>query len=106
MGPTDTIPPEAQALAEAQAEKDREFLDALRKKQVSEVILDEAATAESVADAVAVAQRQPMNRAERRAQVKQYAAILAFGNKQTPVVNPTIIPKSARRLRKRSKHAH
>jgi hypothetical protein len=102
MGPTDTIPPEAQALAEAQAEKDREFLADLRKKQVSEVILDETSTAENVAAAI----RQPMNRAERRAQVKQYATILAYGNRQRPVINPTIIPKADRRLRKRSKHAH
>lgn len=43
--------------------------------------------------------RIPMNRAERRQQVRMYAALLAASEKQTPVVNPTIIPKSKRRRR-------
>jgi hypothetical protein len=38
-----------------------------------------------------------MNRAERRQQVKLYALLLRETEKQTPVVNPTIIPKSKRR---------
>lgn len=98
--PTPTLSDTAQAIAEAQAAKDREFLDALRKRQVSEVILDETSTAEGVADAVAVAQRMPMNRAERRTRVKFYAKVLAESERQVPYVDPTIVPRYQRRRRK------
>jgi hypothetical protein len=41
----------------------------------------------------------PMNRKERRSQVKFYARMLAETERQTPVVNATIIPRSQRRRR-------
>jgi hypothetical protein len=81
------------------------LLEDLRKRQVSEVILDEVATAESVADAVVEPKRAPMNRAERRAQVAMYARILAAQERQTPIVNPTIIPKAKRRRHKGGRNA-
>lgn len=45
--------------------------------------------------------RIPMNRAQRRQQVRLYAMLLANTERQRPVVNPTIIPKSKRRRKGR-----
>lgn len=49
---------------------------------------------------VVTPERMPMNRAERRQQVALYARVLADSERQAPVVNPTIIPKSKRRRRR------
>lgn len=43
--------------------------------------------------------RVPLNRAQRRQQVKLYALLLRETEKQTPVRNSTIIPRSQRRRR-------
>lgn len=56
-------------------------------------------TLTEVPDEEPVITRVPMNRSERRAQVKQYARMLALTERQRPVVNPTIRPKSKRRRR-------
>ena len=96
------------ALAEAQALKDAELLAALqeRKREVKERILAEVGEAEAAAPAPAAPVRIPMNRAQRRAQVRMYARLLAATERQQPVVNPTIIPKSARRRRKGNRRVH
>ena len=86
------------AIAEAQAEKDLELLRALNARKDNEqepfVITtdDTEATEESI-----IEPRVPMNRAERRQQVKLYALLLREGEKQRPYVAPTVIPKSKRR---------
>lgn len=99
------------ALAEAQALKDAELMAALaerkaaKKSEASGLILDAVADAEEK-HARPAPVKVPMNRAQRRAQVKFYAKLLAETERQTPIVNPTIIPKSARRQRKNSRYAH
>lgn len=91
----------ALAVATAQAAKDAELLAALKKRpkkakqEHMTVVLDDPVTEPLV---------QPrMNRAQRRERVAQYAKLLAFTERQEPVVNPTIIPKSKRRRQKRNK---
>lgn len=85
-------PSTASELATAQAAKDQELLAALQaRKEAGE---------EPAAIVQEPAPRIYLSRAERRAQVKQYAALLTLSERQAPVVNPTIIPKSARRARK------
>lgn len=128
--------PTEQFIAEAQAAKDAELAATLKRKRASKAVLADVKTAEDavftingaefdhidesgvpvdkdgfplelteVPDAEPIV-RQPMNRAERRAQVKQYAAILALTERQRPIVNPTIIPKADRRRRKGTRRAH
>jgi len=94
---TATLDPAAFAIAEEQAALDRAYLDALRKRQVSEVILDEVAEYEG--DDPKVFTPMPMNRAQRRQRVKVYAALLASTERQVPFVHPTTVPKSKRRRR-------
>lgn len=81
-------------LAQVQAAKDAELLAALQSRDKDIVLADgEVTVTEPVKDL-------PMNRAQRRERVRQYARLLAFSERQTPIVNPTIIPKSSRRRRK------
>jgi hypothetical protein len=87
------ITPEAMALAEEAAAKDGELLAQLTAAR-------EKVTENRVIPNVEATPRRVMNRADRRAQVQAYARILAMTERQEPVVNPTIIPKSARRRRK------
>lgn len=47
--------------------------------------------------------RIKLNRAERRAQVKFYASMLASTERQTPVINPTIISRADRRRQKQQR---
>lgn len=119
---------EALAVAQAQAAKDLELLQAVNaarakvKEQEPITIngkvahhIDESGVPvdedgfplelTEVPDAEPVVTRMPMNRADRRAQVKLYARILAETERQTPVVNPTIIPRSQRRKRKGGRRA-
>lgn len=110
---TDELSTEVMTLAEAQAAKDAALMSALidrrkRAKSPAKAIVADVAAAEDEADhpQPVAAPRIPLNRAQRRAQVKQYARILALTERQVPVVNPTIIPKSARRRRKNSRYAH
>lgn len=102
---------EAQAIAEEQAAKDAALMAVLQEKRrvAKDTVLDMVHSAEDEEDQqpfTVTMDRAPMNRAQRRAQVQQYARILAETERQTPVVNPTIIPKSARRQRKGSRYAH
>lgn len=76
----------ALALAQAQAKKDADLMEALKDRPKPKVI-----------EAVAATPRILMNRAQRRAQVKAYSRVLAMTERQVPVVNPTIVPKSKRR---------
>lgn len=85
--------PLAQFLAEAQAAKDAELMASLKAKRGAPQPMQEPITITTDA-------RPKMNRAERRQQVKLYAMVLAGTEKQTPVRNPTIIPRSQRRRRK------
>jgi hypothetical protein len=92
---TATLDPEVMAVAQAQAEKDLELLAALQARK--EEGLEEQEPFTITTDEPV---RVPLNRAERRAQVKLYAAILASTERQTPIVNPTIIPRRERRRKK------
>lgn len=83
-----------QELAEAQAAKDAALMESLQARR------------KDVAANIAAERPHYMNRAERRAQVKYYAAVLAAGNKQEPYVDGTIVPRSQRRRRKGSRYAH
>lgn len=85
----------AMALAEAQAAKDRELLASLNERSTKEPVPQAAEQAEVVEQP----KPKPMNRAERRQQVAYYAKALAASERQTPIVNPTIIPKNKRRRR-------
>lgn len=105
------ISEEAHAMAVEAAQKDAALMADLQEKRriAKEQVLDLVAEGEDAAEQEAFTVNTghvPMNRAQRRAQVKFYAAMLAETERQTPVVNPTIVPKSARRLRKNSRHAH
>lgn len=80
-----------QAIAEAQAAKDREFLEALKARP--------SAPIEEVVEAIDLTPPK-MNRAQRRERVKLYAMVLAEAERQAPFVADTIIPRSARRRRK------
>lgn len=96
---TATLDPEVMAVAEAQAAKDLELLQALNARKA------EAQEQEPITITTDEPQRVPLNRAERRAQVKLYATILASTERQVPVVNPTIIPRRERRRRKGGRRA-
>lgn len=94
------------AIAEAQASEDAAIMaalqartEALRAKRAEHADAILADVAEGEEKSLPVVKPQPMNRAERRAQVKFYATVLAQGNKQVPYVDPTIRPKSQRRRR-------
>jgi len=77
------------ALAQAQAKKDADLMASLQERDKDQ---PKPIRPEPV-------KRVPLNRAQRRAQVKQYARLLTLTERQEPVVNPTIIPKAKRRRR-------
>lgn len=102
--------------AKAQAAEDAEVWAKLEQERIDRLVAraDKARKAEHITvegaegqesvvietdnpDTIAEFKRVPMNRAQRRAQVQQYASLLAMTERQTPVVNPTIRPKSKRR---------
>jgi hypothetical protein len=120
--------PTEQFLAEAQAAKDLALLQELNarraKAKEQEAItlngkavhhIDESGAAvdedglplelTEVPDEEPEPVRMPMNRAERRKQVKLYAMVLAATERQTPIVNPTIIPRAKRRRQKGGRRA-
>lgn len=92
MDTTTTLSPDAQAIAEAQAEKDRQFMEDLKARaELAALVADGSekqaverrriSHAERVRSAqneaiVAALQQVPLNRAQRRAQVKAFAAML------------------------------
>lgn len=92
-----TIPDEAMALAEEAAAKDRALL--------ADIKLMAKHTKRVADEKPKQPERNPMNRAERRAQVKVYAAVLAMSERQTPVINPTIVPRAQRRRQKQHRRA-
>lgn len=96
---------DAESIAKEQAAKDAALLEALRQKFEEEnepdvpVVITSPDVAEEAEEAGLIT-RMPMNRAERRQQVKLYAMVLAGTERQTPIRNPTIIPRRERRRRK------
>ena len=103
-GPT----PEALALAEEAAAKDRELLADLKAMRKATKKVREAAHGPDEDDVLdtPVVEREPepvLNRAQRRQQVKFYASVLAAGNKQKPYRDPTIVPRGARRRLKKGR---
>lgn len=104
------LTPEGEALlldlAEKQAAKDRELLAQLQSRPQQEPI--EVVTDHEVDDdGVPMSEpRRPLNRAQRRQLVRNYADLLKLTSPpQVPVRNPTIIPKSKRRRRKGGRNA-
>lgn len=96
MQPT-SITPEAIAAAEEQAAKDGALLAQLNEARQK---AREARAEEPEQEPFTITtDRVPLNRAQRRAQVRQYASLLAATERQTPIVHPTIIPRSKRRRR-------
>lgn len=91
------------AVAVAQAEKDIALLEQLNAKRAEAKAEQEPITITT--DDPDLMERKPMNRAERRQQVKLYAMLLRETEKQQPIVNPTIVPKAARRRKKGGRRA-
>lgn len=92
------------AIAEAQAAKDRELLAAMdAKRQAVKAEQAQFVIETDNPDLMEDRTPVPMNRAQRRQRVREYAKLLAFTERQTPVVNPTIIPKNSYLRRKRSR---
>lgn len=81
------------ALAQAQADKDLDLLAAASAKAREKRVEPEPVT------------ERHMNRAERRAQVKYYAKLLAETERQEPIRNATIIPRAKRRRQKGGRRA-
>lgn len=86
---------EAMAVAEALAAKDRELLANLKDLRAAVQVAEQGKDEDRPVEPT----RMPMNRHQRRQRVAQYAAVLAASERQAPVVNPTIIPRSKRRRR-------
>jgi hypothetical protein len=97
--------PEQQATADAALMELLQAKRAIASKQVLADVKTGEDAAEQEAFTITTDVRVPMNRAERRAQVRMYAKVLAESERQRPIVNPTIIPRQTRRAN-RSRRAH